>query len=77
MIVAAVGPYMFDEGEQRARDLEQWSAAVPVLDVGRMRLDQQRSLIGFHQCMALPPLDLRSGIAWHDGYAFHGWSGST
>lgn len=62
MIVAAIGPYLSDKGKQGARGLKQWAATVSVLNVGRMRLDQQRAPIGIDECMAFASLDLLSRI---------------
>lgn len=59
MIVFAIDPYVLDERKQRARNLEERSCAIAILNVGRMRFDKER-----------PPV---AEVAVHSADGLRGW----
>jgi len=73
MIVAAIGPDQADKREVATRDLQQGAAAVAILHVGGMRLDQQRPAVGIDQRMALASFDLFARIIAARAAAFRGF----
>ena len=62
MVVASIGPDVLDKGEQGARDLEERSASVTILNVGGMRFDEKWPSVGIDQRVALASVDLFAGI---------------
>ena len=60
--ISAVSKNALDEWEDAARDAQERSAAIAILDACRVRLEDEATPIRIDECMALTPVDLLAGI---------------
>ncbi len=62
MIIGAVGEQLFTEREHWPRRLQYRSCGITILDIGRVRFEQQAAPIGIDQGVALAAFDLLAGV---------------
>ena len=60
--IAAIGEYVFDEGEAAAGAAEDAFRTVAVLDVGTVNLNVEEAPVGIRQYVPLAPVDLFARI---------------